>query len=140
MFRFIRVLAVVAAAGLLSLPLSAQSKMELKLATFAPANTTWHRALTEMGAAVNKATSGRVVIRVFANGTQGFGECIQWCLPTDGARAAQISGRSAKPVTPLVGTLGFVPWLDRTCNSRIDYSTGRPAADLECCPHPWRQA
>jgi TRAP-type C4-dicarboxylate transport system substrate-binding protein len=71
MFRFIRVLAVVAAAGLLSLPLAAQSKMELKLATFAPANTTWHRALTEMGAAVNKATSGRVVIRVFANGTQG---------------------------------------------------------------------
>jgi TRAP-type C4-dicarboxylate transport system substrate-binding protein len=71
MFRFIRVLAVVAAAGLLSLPLAAQSKMELKLATFAPANTTWHRALTEMGAAVTKATAGRVVIRVFANGTQG---------------------------------------------------------------------
>ena len=71
MFRFTRVCAVIAAALLLSMPLSAQSKVELKLATFAPANTTWHRALTEMGAAVTKATAGRVVIRIFANGTQG---------------------------------------------------------------------
>jgi TRAP-type C4-dicarboxylate transport system substrate-binding protein len=71
MFRFTRAVAVVVAAMLLSMPLAAQSKLELRLATFAPANTTWHRALTEMGAAVNKATSGRVVLRVFANGTQG---------------------------------------------------------------------
>jgi len=71
MSRFIRVVAVLVAVLLLSWPLAAQSKMELKLATFAPANTTWHRALTEMGATVSKATAGRVVIRVFANGTQG---------------------------------------------------------------------
>lgn len=66
-----RALAAAAAVALLCLPLLAQSRIELKLATFAPANTSWHRALTEMGAAVTKATSGRVVLRVFANGTQG---------------------------------------------------------------------
>jgi TRAP-type C4-dicarboxylate transport system substrate-binding protein len=66
-----RALAAAAAVALLCLPLQAQSRTELKLATFAPANTSWHRALTEMGAAVTKATAGRVAIRVFANGTQG---------------------------------------------------------------------
>jgi len=71
MFLFTRLFAMGAAALLLVLPLQAQSRTELKLATFAPANTTWHRALTEMGAVVTKATAGRVVLRVFANGTQG---------------------------------------------------------------------
>jgi len=71
MSSFARIFAVLAASIALCLPLAAQSKVELKLATFAPANTTWHRALTEMGASISKATSGRVTVRVFANGTQG---------------------------------------------------------------------
>ena len=44
---------------------------EIKLATLAPANTSWHKALLDMGNAWNKDTSGRVTLTVYAGGTQG---------------------------------------------------------------------
>jgi TRAP-type C4-dicarboxylate transport system substrate-binding protein len=44
---------------------------EIKLATLAPANTSWHKALLDMGAAWNKDTQGRVTLTVYAGGTQG---------------------------------------------------------------------
>lgn len=59
------VLMVAAAAQLLAAPIT------VKLATQAPANTTWHKALTDMGEAWNKSTSGRVTLQVYAGGTQG---------------------------------------------------------------------
>ena len=59
------ILVVVAAARLLAAPVT------VKLATQAPANTTWHKALTDMGDAWNKGTSGRVTLQVYAGGTQG---------------------------------------------------------------------
>jgi TRAP-type transport system periplasmic protein len=43
----------------------------IKLATQAPANTTWHKALTDMGETWNKNTAGRVTLTVYAGGTQG---------------------------------------------------------------------
>lgn len=71
MFAATRALVTIATAAALAVPVLAQAPTELKLATFAPANTTWHKALLEMGAAATKATGGRVTLRVFANGTQG---------------------------------------------------------------------
>jgi TRAP-type C4-dicarboxylate transport system substrate-binding protein len=71
MFRLTRLSVTVVIAAAFAVPLLAQAPVELKLATFAPANTTWHKGLVEMGASVEKATSGRVRMRVFANGTQG---------------------------------------------------------------------
>jgi TRAP-type C4-dicarboxylate transport system substrate-binding protein len=44
---------------------------EIKLATLAPANTTWHKALLDMGNTWNKDTQGRVTLTVYAGGTQG---------------------------------------------------------------------
>jgi TRAP-type transport system periplasmic protein len=44
---------------------------EIKLATLAPANTSWHKALLDMGAAWNKDTQGRVTLTIYAGGTQG---------------------------------------------------------------------
>lgn len=58
-------LVVAAAARLLAAPVT------VKLATQAPANTTWHKALTDMGEAWNKGTAGRVTLQVYAGGTQG---------------------------------------------------------------------
>jgi len=58
-------LVIAAAAPLLAAPVT------VKLATQAPANTTWHKALTDMGEAWNKSTSGRVTLQVYAGGTQG---------------------------------------------------------------------
>jgi TRAP-type transport system periplasmic protein len=44
---------------------------EIKLATLAPANTSWHKALLDMGAAWNKDTAGRVTLTVYPGGIQG---------------------------------------------------------------------
>ena len=44
---------------------------EIKLATLAPANTSWHKALLDMGNVWNKDTGGRVTLTVYAGGTQG---------------------------------------------------------------------
>jgi TRAP-type transport system periplasmic protein len=50
-------------------PLAAQAPVHLKLATLAPENSPWHTALADMGAAWTKATSGRVVLTIFAGGS-----------------------------------------------------------------------
>jgi TRAP-type C4-dicarboxylate transport system substrate-binding protein len=44
---------------------------EIKLATLAPANTSWHKALLDMGNAWNKETAGRVTLTVYPGGIQG---------------------------------------------------------------------
>jgi TRAP-type C4-dicarboxylate transport system substrate-binding protein len=61
---------VIAALALATVPLGA-APVDVKLATLAPANTTWHKALLEMGNTWNKATGGRVTLTVYAGGTQG---------------------------------------------------------------------
>lgn len=44
---------------------------EIKLATLAPANTSWHKALLDMGATWNRETQGRVTLTVYPGGIQG---------------------------------------------------------------------
>src|ERR1043165_4463876 len=51
--------------------LAAGAPENVKLATLAPPNTSWHKALLDMGSAWNKDTAGRVTLTVFAGGTQG---------------------------------------------------------------------
>jgi TRAP-type C4-dicarboxylate transport system substrate-binding protein len=55
----------IAAVPLLAAP------VEIKLATLVPANTTWHKALLDMGNTWNKDTAGRVTLTVFPGGVQG---------------------------------------------------------------------
>ena len=43
----------------------------IRLATFAPANSTWHDALSEMGHAWQTQTEGRVRLTIFPGGSQG---------------------------------------------------------------------
>jgi TRAP-type C4-dicarboxylate transport system substrate-binding protein len=53
---------------------SAQSPTTIRLATQAPVNSSWHKALLEMGAEWEAKTSGRVKLTVYAGGTQGSEE------------------------------------------------------------------
>jgi TRAP-type C4-dicarboxylate transport system substrate-binding protein len=62
-------LLVAAGAALAAVPLLAAT--EIKLGTLAPANTTWHKALLDMGNAWSKDTEGRVTLTVYAGGIQG---------------------------------------------------------------------
>ncbi len=64
--RFL-ILASIAAAPALMLA----APGEIKLATLVPANTSWHKALLDMGNTWNKDTAGRVTLTVYAGGTQG---------------------------------------------------------------------
>ena len=45
--------------------------INIKLATLAPAGSSWHKALTELGNTWDKATEGRVKLTVYPGGTQG---------------------------------------------------------------------
>ncbi|HUR21853.1 MAG TPA: TRAP transporter substrate-binding protein DctP [Vicinamibacterales bacterium] len=65
-------LAILAAAALVvTVPLQALAPLTIKLATFAPANSSWHKALIDMGEAWAKSTEGRVTLKVYPGGTLG---------------------------------------------------------------------
>ena len=50
---------------------AAPPDVRIRLSTIAPQNSTWHNALTDMGAAWAKATDKRVTLTVFAGSTDG---------------------------------------------------------------------
>ena len=65
----VRKILVLAAA--LAAPITLSAAVTLKLATQAPVNSSWHKALLDMGAEWDQKTSGRVKVTVYAGGTQG---------------------------------------------------------------------
>src|SRR4026207_1219864 len=64
--RFLGLASIVAAPALI---LAAPG--EIKLATLVPANTSWHKALLDMGNTWNKDTAGRATLTVYPGGIQG---------------------------------------------------------------------
>ena len=62
-------LALVAIAA--SIAVLSAAPVNIKLATLAPANTSWHKALMDMGDTWTKTTEGRVKLTVYPGGTQG---------------------------------------------------------------------
>lgn len=64
-------LAALAVAAGLAAPVAGRAPVTIKLATQAPVNSAWHKALLDMGAAWDAKTSGRVKLTVYAGGTQG---------------------------------------------------------------------
>src|SRR5687768_15109743 len=70
---FGRFIVLAAVAVLAAVPAAAQTTT-IKLATQAPVNSSWHKALLDMGAEWEAKTSGRVKLTVYAGGTQGSEE------------------------------------------------------------------
>ena len=50
---------------------TARAQVTIKLGTLAPAGSTWHEILKEMGQRWEQASGGQVKLRVYAGGTQG---------------------------------------------------------------------
>jgi TRAP-type C4-dicarboxylate transport system substrate-binding protein len=71
MSGFSRLAASLTFAALLVAPVLGRAPMNIRLATQAPVNSSWHKALLDMGADWNTKTSGRVKLTVYAGGTQG---------------------------------------------------------------------
>ncbi|MCA8959783.1 MAG: TRAP transporter substrate-binding protein DctP [Planctomycetes bacterium] len=55
----------------LTAPSVSSETVEIKLATQAPEQSVWGRAMTEMAAEIDEATEGRVRLKCYANGVQG---------------------------------------------------------------------
>ncbi|MEO8070266.1 MAG: TRAP transporter substrate-binding protein DctP [Acidobacteriota bacterium] len=62
---------VLALVSAVAIPVLGLAPVTLKLATQAPVNSTWHKALLDMGAEWDAKTAGRVKLTVYAGGTQG---------------------------------------------------------------------
>ena len=62
---------IIAVALAVAVPVALGAAVTLKLATQAPVNSSWHKALLDMGAEWDQKTSGRVKLTVYAGGTQG---------------------------------------------------------------------
>jgi len=71
MSRFTRSALILAFAGALAIPVAARAPITIKLATITPVNSSWHKALLDMGNEWNTKTAGRVKLTVYAGGTQG---------------------------------------------------------------------
>jgi TRAP-type C4-dicarboxylate transport system substrate-binding protein len=71
MSRLIRSTLAVAFVAAVVVPLAARAPVTIKLATIVPNGSSWHKGLTEMGAAWDTKTSGRVKLIVYPGGTQG---------------------------------------------------------------------
>jgi TRAP-type C4-dicarboxylate transport system substrate-binding protein len=102
-----RTFITMATAAALVASIGAQAPTRLKLATFAPANTSWHRALLEMKAAVEKTTSGRVGIDIFANGTQGTETTVVTYLRVGQLQAALLMPAGLAQIDPSVNVFGM---------------------------------
>ncbi len=108
MFPLKRTIVTLAAAlALVTAPLAAQAPVQIKLATFAPANTTWHRALLEMGATVRKATSGRITMKVFDSGSQGPEATVVTLMRIGQLNAALLMPAGLAQIDPSVGVFGM---------------------------------
>src|SRR5262245_16596259 len=62
---------IITVALAIAVPVALGAAVTLKLATQAPVNSSWHKALLDMGAEWDQKTSGRVKLTVYAGGTQG---------------------------------------------------------------------
>jgi TRAP-type C4-dicarboxylate transport system substrate-binding protein len=107
MFTLTRTLTALGAAAATAAVLSAQAPTRVRLATFAPANTSWHKALLEMKASVDKATAGRVVIDVFAGGTQGPESTVVTYLRVNQLQAALLMPAGLAQIDPSVNVFGM---------------------------------
>jgi len=69
----------------------------IKLATIVPTNSSWHKALLDMGAAWTKDTGGRVKLTVYENGAQGNEKAVTTLLRSNQLQAGLllVSGLAA---------------------------------------------
>jgi TRAP-type C4-dicarboxylate transport system substrate-binding protein len=107
MFSLRRVIVTMAVAVLTTVPTAAQTPMRLKLATFAPAGTTWHKALLEMKASVEKTTAGRVAIDIFAGGTQGPEATVVTLMRVGQLNSALLMGTGLAQIDQSVNVFGM---------------------------------
>ena len=125
MFRAAFVLALVLAA----VPLSAQRKITVKLASLVPENTPWGAAINRMSAAWAEATGGEVELVVYHNGVAGDEAEVLRKLRMNQIQAAVFTSIGLNSVTPEVMTVSY-PFLIRS-NEELEAVLNAIKTDLD---------
>lgn len=123
------VLASVALAAVaVSLPLEARAALTIKLATFAPANSAWHKALLDMGEAWSRDTAGRVTLRVYPGGTLGTEDStVKMMSPAVGElQAALLLPPGLSRIDDAIDVFGMPFFLESDAEMRAVFKALRP--------------
>jgi TRAP-type C4-dicarboxylate transport system substrate-binding protein len=123
--RFVCALALILAA----VPLFAQRKITVKLASLVPENTPWGAALNRMSAEWAEATGGEVELVVYHNGVAGDEAEVLRKLRMNQIQAAIFTSIGLNSVTPEVMTVSY-PFLIRN-NEELDLVLGKIKPDLD---------
>lgn len=117
------------AALLLAVPVRAIAPLTIKLATFAPANSAWHKALLDMGDAWTKTTEGRVTLRVYPGGTLGTeASTVKMMSPAVGElQAALLLPPGLARINDAVDVFGMPFFLESDEEMRAVFAALRPA-------------
>jgi TRAP-type C4-dicarboxylate transport system substrate-binding protein len=120
--------AVIMVVFVLAVPARAIAPLTIKLATFAPANSAWHKALLDMGDAWTKSTEGRVVLRVYPGGTLGTeASTVKMMSPAVGElQAALLLPPGLSRINDAVDVFGMPFFLESDEEMRAVFTAMRP--------------
>lgn len=127
--KFIVPVTIAAAAVVLTTSVSARAAVTIKLATFAPANSAWHKALLDMGDAWSKTTEGRVTLRVYPGGTLGTeASTVKMMSPAVGElQAALLLPPGLARIDDAVDVFGMPFFLENDEEMRAVFTALRPS-------------
>ena len=126
MKRLAIMILIVFALLLLALPASAQT---IKLGTVAPEGSPWHLMVRDIGQAWNKATGGKVQLRIYAGGTAGDEPDTVRKIRVGQLHAAMLTNLGLTQIVPDVAALQMPQLL--TSHEELDYVKGRLAPKLD---------
>lgn len=128
MRKYLTPITVAAAAIVLSSSVAARAALTIKLATFAPANSAWHKALLDMGDAWTKSTDGRVTLRVYPGGTLGTeASTVKMMSPAVGElQAALLLPPGLARIDDAVDVFGMPFFLENDEEMRAVFTAMRP--------------
>ncbi|MBK9242273.1 MAG: TRAP transporter substrate-binding protein DctP [Acidobacteria bacterium] len=126
--RVLGAAALALTALMVSLPMQARAPLTVKLATFAPANSAWHKALLDMGDAWTKTTEGRVTLRVYPGGTLGTeASTVKMMSPAVGElQAALLLPPGLAKINDAVDVFGMPFFLESDEEMRAVFAALRP--------------
>lgn len=128
LIRVVGVVALAAAVAVVAVPVRAVAPLTIKLATFAPANSAWHKALLDMGDAWTKTTEGRVTLRVYPGGTLGTeASTVKMMSPAVGElQAALLLPPGLARINDAVDVFGMPFFLESDAEMRAVFNAMRP--------------
>ena len=126
--RVVGVAVLAAAAVVVTVPVRALAPLTIKLATFAPANSSWHKALLDMGEAWTKSTEGRVTLKIYPGGTLGTeASTVKMMSPAVGElQAALLLPPGLARINDAVDVFGMPFFLESDEEMRAVFTAMRP--------------